>query len=418
MDISMIEQQNRQQQNDDSINLIEYWYILCKRKKLLGILFGGIVFFTFILYLFTDNIYESKASIVSPVGGGVGSSLLSSLGATSDLAKMAGISTSSATPNQTLLVGVLKSRTIQENIVKRYDLVNYYYRKKIAHLIPFFRLAFVEDGVKCLQDATNIEVSDEGVISIIVEDRTPQMATDIANAYIENLGQIVTQLGTGAAGRQRRFISEQLAKTEKDLKVAEEVLKSYQEKHRTISLGDQAKGAIEAAAYLKGEIMASEVQLEVMQSYTKDSHPDVIKLKERINELKRQLAKSQYSEGLDLPPPKGNVGHFQKEFYLPVVNVPEVALELARLTRDVKVQEAVYTLLIQQLEQAKIDEVRDTPVFQILDRAIPAERKSTPKLIIMMAIGGFMGIFVSILVILILEYLSKQLHNFGQTRCQ
>ncbi len=412
----MVEQANQQREND-SINLLEYWRVIWNRKILLGIIFGGSAVFAFILCLLSDRIYESTTAIISPESG-VGSSLLSSLGSAADLAKIAGISTPSAAPNSDLLVSVLKSWTIRENIVKQFNLINYYHRTKIFNLIPFKRLEYIEDAVKYLEKVTNIEITDEGVISLTVEDKKPHMSADIANAYVENLGQIVTQLGTGAAGRQRRFISEQLAKTEKNLKISEEVLKQYQERHRTVSLENQAKGAIEAAAYLKGEIMASEVQLEVMQSYAKDSHPEVIKLKEKINELKRQLAKSQYSEGLDLPPPKGDAGHFQKEFYLPVANVPEVGLELVRLTRDVKVQEALYTLLIQQLEQAKIDEVKDTPVFQVLDRAVPPERKSKPKTIIVTAMTGFMGIFLGIFVVFLLEYIDKQRQNLGQTRCR
>lgn len=411
----MIEQANQKQENA-SINLLDYWYVIWKRKILIGIIFGGSAVLAFILCLLSDKIFESNASFVSPESG-VGGSLLSSLGATAGLASIAGISTPSLSPNRDLLVGVLKSRTIQERIVNQFNLINYYHRRKIANLIPFKRLVYVGDAVKYLQKVTDIEVSDEGIIIITVKDKTPHMAADIANAYVENLGQIVAQLGTGAAGRQRRFIAEQLAKTEKNLRVAEELLKGYQERHRAVSLEDQAKGAIDAAAYIKGEIMASEVQLEVLQSYAKDSHPDVIKLKEKTDELKRQLAKSQYSEGLDLPPPKGNAGHFKKEIYLPVVNVPEVALELARLARDVKVQETLFTLLTQSLEQAKIDEVKDTPAFQVLDRAVPANSKSAPQTMIMTALCGFMGIFLGIFVIFILKYIDKQRQNLGHMKC-
>ncbi len=415
----MIEQANQQQKQpeEDTINLIDYWHTIWKRKILLGIIFGGMTAFVFVLCLLTTNIYVSTATIVSLDNAAGSSSLLSSLGSVSALANIAGISTPSVTPNQDILVGVLKSRKVQENIVNQFGLIKYYYRKKIFNLIPFKRLLYVEDALKYLQDVTDIEVSDEGVISITVSDKTPKMAADIANTYVENMGRIVMQLGTGAAGRQKCFIAEQLAKTEKDLKVAEEALKHYQEKNGAVSLDNQARGAIEAAAYLKGEIMASVVQLEVMQSYTKDSHPDVIKLKEKINELKRQLAESQYSEGIALPPFKGKVDHFQKEIYLPVANVPGAALELARLTRDVKAQEALFILLTQQLEQAKINEVKDTPVFQILDRAVPAERKSTPKTLIMTGLGGFMSIFLGIFIILFLEYLIKQFKKSRQARC-
>ena len=74
--------------------------------------------------------------------------------------------------------------------------------------------------------------------------------------------------------------------------------------------------------------------------------------------------------------------------------------------RDVKVQETVYTLLTQQLEQAKIAEVRDMPTVQALDKAVPADRKSRPKTVINMAIAGISSLFVGILLAFFLEYLA------------
>ena len=65
--------------------------------------------------------------------------------------------------------------------------------------------------------------------------------------------------------------------------------------------------------------------------------------------------------------------------------------------RNVKVQETVYTLLTQQLEQAKIAEARDMPTVQALDRAVSADRKSKPKTIFNMAVAGITSLFVGIL---------------------
>lgn len=79
-------------------------------------------------------------------------------------------------------------------------------------------------------------------------------------------------------------------------------------------------------------------------------------------------------------------------------------MELIRLTRDVKVQEGVYSLLTSQFEQAKIAEARDMPSVQILDRAVPAERKSKPITVLNMAIAGTVSLFVGILLAFFLEY--------------
>ncbi|GAJ22508.1 unnamed protein product, partial [marine sediment metagenome] len=70
---------------------------------------------------------------------------------------------------------------------------------------------------------------------------------------------------------------------------------------------------------------------------------------------------------------------FGAGFSIPFAKLPELSLEYVRLLRDAKVQEAIYELLTQQYEQAKIMEVKDTPTVQILDRASPPEKKTSPK---------------------------------------
>lgn len=92
---------------------------------------------------------------------------------------------------------------------------------------------------------------------------------------------------------------------------------------------------------------------------------------------------------------------------LPGARIPRVLLELARLTRDVKVQEAVYTALTQQLEQAKINEAQNAPVVQILDPALPPGDPKPPKIGQKMAIGGALGMIAGILLALVLDYTTR-----------
>jgi len=235
------------------------------------------------------------------------------------------------------------------------------------------------------------------------------MAARIANAYPEQLDLLIAKFGTGRAGRQRRFIAEQLEKTQKDLALAEENLKNFQEKNRAVSVGAQANGAIQVAAQLKGEIIASEVQLQAVRGFATDSNPDVVRLRGRIGELKRQLAQAQYGAGLDLPAvATSNSGLPQKELYVTPAKVPEMSLDLARLTRDLKIQETVHTLLTQQLEQAKIAEAQDVPVVQVLDQAVPAAHKSKPKIKLNMLITGAFRLFLATLLAFGLEFLEKR----------
>jgi len=307
--------------------------------------------------------YESTATLVTPKEGSGG--LLSGLMASGMLQQNPGVGVPtlpSFTPNRDLLVGVLKSRTIAQNIVERFGLQARY------------GVSYVDDAIKQLRDVTTIATSREGVISVKVEDKDPATAAAIANYYIELLDQQVARYGTGEASRQRTFLTGQLARARVDLDASEQSLRRFQEQNRAIVLQDQTKGAIEAAARLKGEIMAAEVQLQVMRNFATEANPEIVALRRRIDEMNRQYAQMQFGERTALD------GRGQKgDFTVPFARVPELGLELVKLAREVKIQEVLVTLLTQQLEQARIAEARDTPVVQVLDRAVPAERYSRPR---------------------------------------
>jgi hypothetical protein len=153
------------------------------------------------------------------------------------------------------------------------------------------------------------------------------------------------------------------------------------------------------------------VQLEVMRNFATEANPEMVKLKRRIEEMKRHLSQMQYGKGWVLPAENRNPGEPRKEIYVPFAQFPEVGLEWARLTREVKVQETVYTLLTQHFEQAKIAEARDMPTVRILDKAVPANHKIKPKIKFSMAIAGVTSLFVGILFAFFLKYLAdlKQL---------
>jgi capsule polysaccharide export protein KpsE/RkpR len=144
-------------------------------------------------------------------------------------------------------------------------------------------------------------------------------------------------------------------------------------------------------------MMAAEVQLQVMRSFATESNPEVMSLKRRVDEMKRQLAQMQYGDGLER---RGA----RQEIYVPFAKVPEVGLELARQTRELKIQETLVTLLAQQLEQAKIAEAKDIPNVQVLDRAVPAERHFKPRIRMSMLIAGVISLFAGVFVALTLEH--------------
>ena len=78
------------------------------------------------------------------------------------------------------------------------------------------------------------------------------------------------------------------------------------------------------------------------------------------------------------------------------------------MARDVKtLKTAIEKQLTQQLEQAKIAEAKDLPVFHVLDPAIPAVRPSKPSLRLNLLIAGVGSLLVGVFLIFVIENLRQ-----------
>ena len=364
-------------------SLMTYVFVLWRYRGFIALMSVSALIVTLGFTKLMPKYYQSTAALVAPKES-AGGALLGGLGSLASLGiiqPMSGLSLPSLSPNRDLLVSVLKSRTVAEAVVAQFGLRERY------------KARYLEDALKRLQGLTSVGISKEGVISIRAEDTDPEIAASIANYHVELLDKLVSQYGSSEAGRQRAFLTEQLAHTKASLDESEDTLRRFQERNRAIVLQDQTRGAIDAAARLKGEIMAAEVQLQVIRNFATDANPEVVALRRRIDEMNRHLGQMQYGGSVDV---QGVKGRDRSDFAVPFAKVPEVGLELARLTREVKVQETLVTLLVQQVEQARIAEAKDMPIVQRLDRAVPAERHSRPHLGVNLSLAAVVSLVLGV----------------------
>lgn len=376
---------------EDEVNLLDYWRVIVKRRRMIAGLCLSAVLIALVISLLMPNIYESTATLLPQIdskeGGGLGA-LLAASGAGA-AAQSLGISLpGTPTTPMDLFAAMLKSRIMADDVIKQFNLKELYGTDTI------------QDARKELEDNTRIAVSKEKVIKITVEARNPQLAADMASFYVSNLDRLNRTLNVSKAGQNRAFIERRLAETQGNLVKAEETLKDFQTRNKTVAVEAQSKAMIEAAAMIQGQITAQEVQLQVMSSYLSPDNPELSRVRSGIDELKKQLYL--------LESGKGGKGMLPGDRLHPaMVTVPGLALEYGRLLRELKVQETLYTLLTSQYEQAKLAEARDTPTVQVLDPAIPAEKKSKPRIGLNMMIAGLLALFLGIFLAFFLEYLDR-----------
>jgi capsule polysaccharide export protein KpsE/RkpR len=264
-------------------------------------------------------------------------------------------------------VGILGSRTVEDRLVDRFDLMKVYGSK------------FKEDARKELLSKTDVsEDRKSGIITIDVTDKDPRRAAAIAQAYVEELDRLSAEVSTSASHRERVFLEQRLREVKLDLSNASVAFSQFASKNTTIDVEEQGKAMVEAAASVQGQLIAMESDLKGLEQIYTANNPRVRSAKGSIAELRAQLQKLGGGEpGQPLQP---------GEMYPSIRQLPVLGVSYYDFYRNVKIEEAVYETLTSQYEMAKVEEVRDTPSVKVLDSAVVPETKSFPPRFLVVAL--------------------------------
>ena len=269
---------------------------------------------------------------------GMAASMLASLGA---LGGLAGAATGLKNPNDQY-VAFLKSNSIKDALIERFDLMNRYEAK------------YKQDARKELDEKAKIASGKDGLITVSVDDHDPKMAADIANAHVQELTKLMSRLAVTEAQQRRKFFETQLEQTQAKLTQAEIALK--QTGIASSVLKSNPQSAVAAVAGLQAQVTAQEVKIGAMRGYLAETAPDFKQALKELANLRAQLAKQEK----DQPASEGQ-GDYVTKF------------------REYKYQETLFELFAKQFELAKVDEAREGATIQVLDAATPPEKKAKPK---------------------------------------
>lgn len=273
-----------------------------------------------------------------------------------------------------LFVGVLRSRTVEDRIVDRFDLRKVYGESLLMR------------ARQKLTERTSIsEDRKSGIITITVTDHDPKRAAAMAAAYVEELNTLIAQLSTSSARRERVFLEDRLVSVKQELESAENDFSQFASNKGAIDITEQGKAMVEAAATLEGQMIAAQSELEGLKQIYTDRNVRVRATQARIDELRQQLRRlggkaetttqtSAENANSDAPYPTLR--------QLPILGVP-----FADKLRRLKVEEAVFETLTKQYELAKVEEAKEVPSVKELDIPLVPEHKSFPPRALIMVMG-------------------------------
>ena len=363
--------------SDDEVDLLDLLQTIVDnlRLLLLGPLAAGLTALG-ISFAIAPTFTAQTSFLPPQQQQGMAASMLASLGA---LGGLAGAASGIKNPNDQY-VAFLKSNSVEDALIERFDLMNRY------------REEYRADARKTLEDNVKVTSGKDGIITVAVDDKDPKTAADMANAHVQELTRLMGRLAVTEAQQRRQFFEKQLQQTQEKLTQAEIAIKATGISSNVLKANPES--AVAAVASLQAQITAQEVRLGAMRGYLAETAPD---FKQALNELitlRNQLAKlsndSQAPAGQDRNAAQGDyIGKY----------------------REFKYQETLFELFAKQFEMAKVDEAREGATIQVLDKAEPPELKSKPK----KALIAILATLAAGFALLLFVFIRQALRNAGKS---
>ncbi|PKL45784.1 MAG: hypothetical protein CVV41_01925 [Candidatus Riflebacteria bacterium HGW-Riflebacteria-1] len=358
---------------EDEIDLFELFRVLVKHWKLVIVMPFVVAIVVAIYSLTLPNHFKASSTIF--VHSNSKLSALSSLPFAGMIPGLGGGGGSE------YLMVYLKSRTMSDRIIKRFGIAS---NPAIVGDSPKEDIKY-DELLKIVDRIVSVDKDKDGLITISAETLSPEVSAEIAMAYVSYL----SSFARGPQKEKRVFIEQQLEKVSKELEQSEEIFKAFQDQHKMFALEKQAATVIEKLARLEAEKIGAGVSLQMQESLLKSSGsvPELVKIEGQ-----------KVSEEAKIAALEKEIGLTEKD----IATLPQLALEFARLQRNLKVKEKVFGVLTEQHEMSKIAEAEEGSQFEVIDVARAPELKSKPRRSIMVILAGLsagvLGVFAAFLI--------------------
>ena len=330
---------------------------VAKRRKFVFTTFLSVTGITVLVVLLLPRWYASTTTILPPRAsgllGGVGevSSVVKQFSALKSLTGQAGGG------DLYNYVAILQSRPALQRMVYGFNLFETYDIKNKS----------IEDAVDVLRGNLEFLVNEEGTLTVRVYDRDPKQAAVMADSLVAILDEINISLSTRQAHSNRVFIERRVDQNRADLRLLEDTIKLFQEKHWIVIIPQETQSSIAGFSQLYGLKATKELQVGIMEQTMSSDNILLQSAKRELAEIERRL--------------KG---------------VPALGVAYYRLYRDYAVQQKIFEMLTPLYEQARVEEQRDTPTLLVLERGNVPERPARPQRKVIVLVFALLSLIVGV----------------------
>ena len=401
-----------------SVNILDLLLLIARYRKRIFLIVFGITLVALGASLVWPKTYKSTVRFAQydSGGGGMAGSLISSL-------VQMPFSSGRVSAEQSTII--LRSRTMQDAVIDRFDLAEVY------------GISVREYVREELANNTIIEEAREGGIgfspivsvSLSVTDRSPERAKEIAEFYMSQLDSMMTGINRKNAEMTLRTYERRYLQNVRELEQAELALTAFQEEAGILEPESQLRAMMSTIGELRAQMVGLDVQINIAKATLRDSAPQVMELEKQraevekvyndlIRDSEREFSGSAgtgsgagsgtgSSVGSDAGPGTGSRTGMSGDLFPPMMEMPKMGLEYARLFRERTIQEKIYELIYPQYEQQKMLLDDTNSGIRLIDEANLPTYKHKPKRALIVIAGFLFSIFIAFFSITFSEFVKR-----------
>lgn len=281
------------------------------------------------------------------------------------------------TSNQ--LVDVLLSRTFSDKIIDEFQLIDYF---ELKHDDQFFLQHQARRSLH--KDVLKIELVDEtGLINVYVTTKDKFFSTRIANRYSELLDEYNLYQRNTSGKLKKEFLSKRIKEVEATLDSLKLRISEFGKQHNLLSIDEQVSSVVK----IYSEMVIKKIDIDLEDEITKNQYG--------IDNPARDIVKISQSYINDKIAEIEGIKADSLRYILNMDDIPDITIEYANLLMLSEIQTKIYEFLLPQYEQAKLQELKDLPTIDIIDKAVPAGIRTKPKRAQICIVAFFISLFFS-----------------------
>lgn len=217
------------------------------------------------------------------------------------------------------------------------------------------------------------------VVTLTVEDRVASRARMIAEAFGEVARNVNNEIWSAKSTESRKRLEARLEEVSKQLAAAEAEMRAFREREHVSDLPEQIKASVGEASFLERMKNERKMSLHFNQGFAGADAPEV--------------KRSQLEAGSAQAALQGLVhGGSQRGPLLALDSVPRLEQEHARLKRQIDTYNALYEVLVRQVEQLRAAESRPGGRAELLDAPVEALKAARPSKVALSIEGLLVGL--------------------------